>query len=69
MSTTPDCPSCLSHDIRPLNATAIGVSGYRCHDCAKIFYVASVDVTNDIQDAQARLDQPAATEQPLRRAV
>jgi transposase-like protein len=52
MSTKPDCPQCSSHDIRRLKTAVIGISGFRCHECAKLFYVASVDVANRIRDAQ-----------------
>jgi transposase-like protein len=47
-----DCPHCGSHDIRRLTAAVSGVWGFRCQTCAKIFYVASADVTQRIRDAQ-----------------
>lgn len=68
MGTTPDCPYCHSHDVHRLNAAVTGVTGYRCGACAKIFYVASAQVTKRIEEARARRNT-SDDEQPLRRAV
>ncbi len=54
MSVSPACPYCHSHDPRVLIAAVIGVSGYRCHDCGRVFYRASHDVAKQIQDAQVK---------------
>ena len=53
------CPFCLCHDVRPLFDTAFEPVGYRCHDCARTFYVTD-------QSAPERLTgkrQQAATTQ------
>jgi transposase-like protein len=54
MALSPDCPHCRSHDVRALNAAVTGVSGFRCHDCTKVFYVAVTAVTQRIEEAQAK---------------
>jgi hypothetical protein len=53
MSTTPDCPFCLSHDVRRLKRADSGLLGLRCQTCAKIFYVAPEDKVPQVHDAQA----------------
>jgi transposase-like protein len=68
MSAPSDCPNCGSHDIRELKAAVIGVSGFRCHACAKIFYVASEDVKQRIHDAQTKHDLRDAAK-PKRRTA
>jgi transposase-like protein len=68
MSATPDCPHCQSHDVRRLNAAVTGVSGFRCHECAEIFYVASSTVMKRIQQAQANRET-GESEKPRRRAA
>lgn len=68
MSASPDCPHCGSHDICRLNAAVTGVSGFRCQQCAKIFYVASADVTQRIHDAQKK-PEPSDKGEPLRRTA
>ena len=54
MSAPSDCPNCGSHDIRELKPAVSGVSGFRCHACARIFYVASEDVKQRIHDARTK---------------
>jgi transposase-like protein len=40
MTTTPEtCPFCRSYDLRALVGLELDVTGYRCHDCHKTFYV------------------------------
>jgi transposase-like protein len=35
------CPFCRSFDVRILTAIGSGLTGYRCHDCQKTFYVTT----------------------------
>jgi hypothetical protein len=35
------CPFCRSQDLRPLTIAGVDLTGYRCHDCEKIFYVTA----------------------------
>jgi len=40
--TMPDCcPFCRSHDLRPLTVEGGDLTGFRCHDCDKTFYVTA----------------------------
>jgi transposase-like protein len=68
MSAKPDCPYCQSHDVRPLNAAVAGVSGFRCHECAALFYVASGNVMKRIQKAQENRETDDS-ERPRRRVA
>jgi transposase-like protein len=56
-SALPNCAHCHSFDVRPLITAVTGVAGYRCHDCGRVFFVASLDVAQRIQEAQARRQQ------------
>jgi transposase-like protein len=49
MSTTPNCPFCVSQDVRPITPALTRGAAYRCHDCERIFYVVSEGVTPGIR--------------------
>jgi len=42
MSTPYGCPFCSCRDVRPLSESASGVLGYRCTECARTFFTASI---------------------------
>jgi transposase-like protein len=63
-----DCRYCGSHDVRLLNPAVSGVSGFRCEACGKMFYEASVDVSQRIHEAQTKHDRPK-TDEPVNRTA
>jgi transposase-like protein len=64
-----DCPFCGSDAISALNPAVNGVSGFRCQACARIFYEASVEVTERIHEAQTKRDSPEPDKPLIRSAT
>ena len=42
MNIPEGCPYCQSRDIRTIAPSDVDLSGYRCHECQRVFYVADV---------------------------
>jgi transposase-like protein len=64
-----DCPFCGSDAISALTPAVTGVSGFRCQACARIFYVASVEVAERIHEAQTKGDSPETDAPAIRSAT
>ena len=52
------CPFCSCLDVRAINDPALEMVGFRCHDCQRVFYVGTVEMSRPEEKNAGVVDWP-----------